>query len=621
VRRRSPHHGRTVTQAFEILTFYFIGSAGPVLADLRTQFHCERPALVFSVTSDLAASLSVQTAPQRPARPDPSQSSESFGALVDSNTAVDVGSDPAPLPAPDRPAPQRLADDVSANTDNRPSRNAAPSDQAAPQKGSGDGGASTDPAPGSKSAADSNGKAEASQPPGSMASSKSVGKSGTTQAQTSKAASKDSSDGASSPDPSAANQQDGAIAVTTAIAVAIPVTVAPADAGVAAPASANSAPLAIAAAAIAASSSAAAAPGAASTLPKDGSAATFGTVASGTTTAAALVTGIAVDGAVTGKAAIQGASGDAVATLAKLTATSGNATAANNPSLPALVEAAAPAAPKTILTKGSVAAEAKATSPASDTPSDLSDKPATPTSTTPTSAIPSLNNAAPPPAATAKPEAANDLSDAAKANISDGASLSISTTGRDRSAAASSGQTPAASSEASLQATATPLPQTPSTPTGAVSTASLSVTAPTSAAVPVSGLAVEIAASVKSVKTRFEIRLDPADLGRIDVRIDVDRNGQVTSHLTVEKPETLSMLQQDAPQLQRALDDAGLKTGSGGLQFSLRDQSSSGQNGGNQTTGNAQRLVISDDDAIPAAVAGRSYSRMPSASGGVDIRV
>ena len=73
-----------------------------------------------------------------------------------------------------------------------------------------------------------------------------------------------------------------------------------------------------------------------------------------------------------------------------------------------------------------------------------------------------------------------------------------------------------------------------------------SVTAATDAAVPLSGLAVEIAASAQSGKSRFEIRLDPAELGRIDVRIDVDRNGQVTSHLMVEKPETLSMLRQDA---------------------------------------------------------------------------
>ena len=143
----------------------------------------------------------------------------------------------------------------------------------------------------------------------------------------------------------------------------------------------------------------------------------------------------------------------------------------------------------------------------------------------------------------------------------------------------------------------------------------------TGAPVPVSALGVEIAASVQSGKTRFELRLDPADLGRIDVRIDFDRNGQVTSHLTVEKPETLSMLRQDAPQLQQALNDAGLKTGSSGLQFSLRDQSSSGQNSGNQTNGNAQQLVIDEGDGVSAAVAGQSYGRMLSASGGVDIRV
>lgn len=149
---------------------------------------------------------------------------------------------------------------------------------------------------------------------------------------------------------------------------------------------------------------------------------------------------------------------------------------------------------------------------------------------------------------------------------------------------------------------------------------SFTVTAATqSTAVPLSGLAMEIAASVRSGKSRFDIRLDPAELGRIDVRIDVDRNGQVSSHLTVEKPETLSMLRQDAPQLQRALNDAGLSTGNGGLQFSLRDQSSSGQNG-NQSHPNAQRLILAEDEAMPASVAGQ-YGRMLSTSGGVDIRV
>ena len=149
----------------------------------------------------------------------------------------------------------------------------------------------------------------------------------------------------------------------------------------------------------------------------------------------------------------------------------------------------------------------------------------------------------------------------------------------------------------------------------------LTASAATGAAVPLSGLAVEIAASANSGKTRFEIRLDPAELGRIDVRIDVDRHGQVTSHLTVERPETLSMLRQDADQLQRALDNAGLSTGNGGLQFSLRDQSSQGQNDGNQSNPQCPTPVVSEEDTVPPAAAGRSYGRMLGSSSGVDIRI
>lgn len=147
--------------------------------------------------------------------------------------------------------------------------------------------------------------------------------------------------------------------------------------------------------------------------------------------------------------------------------------------------------------------------------------------------------------------------------------------------------------------------------------------APQAAAVPLSGLAVEISTQAQSGRNRFEIRLDPPELGRIDVRLDVDKaSGQVTSHLTVDKPETLDLLRREAPQLQRALEDAGLKTGDSGLQFSLRDQSSfAGQRDDGQSGRQAQRLIIPDEDTVPAEVAGRSYGRMLGASRGVDIRV
>jgi len=80
------------------------------------------------------------------------------------------------------------------------------------------------------------------------------------------------------------------------------------------------------------------------------------------------------------------------------------------------------------------------------------------------------------------------------------------------------------------------------------------------------------------------------------------------------------MLRQDAPQLQRALDDAGLKTAMAACNSGLRDQSSSGQDG-NETGRNAQRLVISDDETTRG---GRGTQPMAACSGraaAFDIRV
>jgi flagellar hook-length control protein FliK len=139
--------------------------------------------------------------------------------------------------------------------------------------------------------------------------------------------------------------------------------------------------------------------------------------------------------------------------------------------------------------------------------------------------------------------------------------------------------------------------------------------------VPLNGLAADIALRAAGGNSRFEIRLDPAELGRIDVRLDVDKHGNVTSHLTVERPATLDMLRNDAPKLQQALEDAGLKTGDSGLQFSLRDQSSSGRDSDNGSGRNSQRVVITEEDTVPAQVAGRTYGRMLGASSGVDIRI
>lgn len=173
---------------------------------------------------------------------------------------------------------------------------------------------------------------------------------------------------------------------------------------------------------------------------------------------------------------------------------------------------------------------------------------------------------------------------------------------------------------AQLAATPPPLPQA-TTAAAAVPAQQFNVALVADTPVPLGGLAVDIALRAAGGNSRFEIRLDPAELGRIDVRLEVDKHGNVTSHLTVERPATLDMLRNDAPKLQQALEDAGLKTGDGGLQFSLRDRSSSGQDNERGSGGHSARLVISEDDTVPAQVAGRSYGRRLGASSGVDIRI
>ena len=120
-------------------------------------------------------------------------------------------------------------------------------------------------------------------------------------------------------------------------------------------------------------------------------------------------------------------------------------------------------------------------------------------------------------------------------------------------------------------------------------------------------------------QNRFEIRLDPPELGRIDVRLDIDSSGQVTSRLVVERADTLEHLRRDSAGLERALQDAGLKTGDNGLQFSLRDQGFAGRDDNSQSPA-AARLLVPDPNLAPVDIPANAYRSMTRA-GGVDIRV
>jgi flagellar hook-length control protein FliK len=54
------------------------------------------------------------------------------------------------------------------------------------------------------------------------------------------------------------------------------------------------------------------------------------------------------------------------------------------------------------------------------------------------------------------------------------------------------------------------------------------------------------------------VRLQPAELGQVQIRVDQTVAGAAHIAITAERPETLQLLQRDEPRLQQALDQAGI---------------------------------------------------------------
>jgi flagellar hook-length control protein FliK len=115
---------------------------------------------------------------------------------------------------------------------------------------------------------------------------------------------------------------------------------------------------------------------------------------------------------------------------------------------------------------------------------------------------------------------------------------------------------------------------------------------------------VAIFARSQSGAKQFDIRLDPPELGRVEVRLSIDAGGKAQAHLTADHSDTLTLLRQDAPALTRALREAGLDVSQDGLNFSLRGQQQQ-ESGGQQSRGFSRpqgaRLSASLGAAAPAA--------------------
>jgi flagellar hook-length control protein FliK len=83
--------------------------------------------------------------------------------------------------------------------------------------------------------------------------------------------------------------------------------------------------------------------------------------------------------------------------------------------------------------------------------------------------------------------------------------------------------------------------------------------------------------------SQMHIKLNPVELGGIDIRMEVDADHYVRAILTIEKPETYDLLHKDAQHLQKLLEESGLKLAdANAIQYEQRSSSLANNTNSNQ---------------------------------------
>lgn len=143
----------------------------------------------------------------------------------------------------------------------------------------------------------------------------------------------------------------------------------------------------------------------------------------------------------------------------------------------------------------------------------------------------------------------------------------------------------------------------------------------------VAALAAQIIKKLDGKSTRFDVELDPAGLGKVDVRVEIGAHGRLVASMVFENPQAAQDLKARAGELQRALEQAGFDL-SGGLSFDTAgDRGRQGQawqeepQDGRAFQGRAFRQALDTaGDADAAATQGALRLRR-GVSAGLDLRI
>lgn len=137
-------------------------------------------------------------------------------------------------------------------------------------------------------------------------------------------------------------------------------------------------------------------------------------------------------------------------------------------------------------------------------------------------------------------------------------------------------------------------------------------------------LAAQIARKLDGRSTRFDMVLTPEDLGRVDVSLEIGKDGQLSARLAFDNPAAAADLKGRADELRRQLQEAGFQVAGDALDFSQRDPSAGGgaferQQQRNALFAGGSRLAAQADmPTVPAPGAWINHSLTPDR---VDLKV
>ncbi|MCA3745754.1 flagellar hook-length control protein FliK [Phenylobacterium sp.] len=141
----------------------------------------------------------------------------------------------------------------------------------------------------------------------------------------------------------------------------------------------------------------------------------------------------------------------------------------------------------------------------------------------------------------------------------------------------------------------------------------------------IAALSAQMARRLDDGTTRFNLELNPDDLGRVDVRLEIDASGGIRAAFTFERPQSAVELGRRADELQKSLESAGFNL-TGGLSFDVAGDRSHGRNPSwaDARDDRPHSPVTPEPDLAregATQIADALSGRRPSSRSGVDIRI